>query len=122
MSGSVRALCGSGELECIDRDKTARAVAAVCRRTPVRFYYGSITEQNITRKAPRAGRASTGHDRTATAGAGWPLATLPPNPARPSAPRAPGGAARAAGPRGAARGGLLGGGEPGGPASRCSCR
>jgi hypothetical protein len=31
MCGSVRALCGSGELECIDRDKTARAVAADAR-------------------------------------------------------------------------------------------
>jgi hypothetical protein len=31
MCGSVRALCGSGELECIDRDETARAVAADAR-------------------------------------------------------------------------------------------
>jgi len=52
MCGSVRALCGSGELECIDRDETAGAVAAVpeCADARlIRFYYGSIRTKYYTK-------------------------------------------------------------------------
>jgi hypothetical protein len=38
MPGSVRALCGSGELECIDRDETARAVVPWLQCADARLY------------------------------------------------------------------------------------